>query len=406
MATFAYKAKDRAGEVISGIIEADNQTMVIGRLQSMGYFPVSIDVAAARGEATGVQRLFGRGRIKKLDVVEFNRQMADLISSGIQLVKGLTIMASQTPNPAFRRMVETLREDVQGGSTLADAMAKHPKIFNPLAVAMVRAGEAGGMLDQVLQRLADFSEAQEEVRGKVRSALAYPIIMCLAGLAAVIMLITVVIPKVSEMFKDMDQALPWQTLLLMSISDFISKYYLFIGAALIVGIFALIQSARSEKGGKIVSAFVLRIPIFGVVVLKREIAAFTRTLGELIRNGVPILTAFNISQRVLGNKVIAEEVGRAPEAIAQGSSVAAALNHSKRLPPVVINMVAIGEETGHLPEALLKIAASYEMQVDRAVKTMTSLLEPLIILVMGLIVGAIVIAGLLPIFSIDPTAGR
>lgn len=406
MATYQYKAKDRKGELITGVIEADNPAMVTGRLQSMGYFPLAIDVAASKEEGEGLGRLIGRGRIRKSDIVEFNRQMADLISSGIQLVKGLTIVAGQTPNPAFKRMVDSLREDVAGGATLADAMSRHPKVFPPLSVAMVRAGETGGMLDQVLQRLADFSEAQEEVRGKVRSALAYPIIMCLAGLAAVFVLVTVVIPKISGMFSDMNQALPWQTQLLMSISKFFADYYPFIAVGLIAGIIMLVQFARTERGGKAISALALRTPVLGNVILKREVASFTRTLGELVRNGVPILTAFSIAQRVLGNKVIAEEVSRAPEAIAQGSSVATALHQSKRLPPVVINMVAIGEETGHLPEALLKIASSYEVQVDRAVKTLTSLLEPLIILVMGVVVGAIVIAGLLPIFALDPTAGR
>lgn len=406
MATYAYKAKDGKGGQISGVIEADNPSMVAGRLQSMGYFPVSIDETASKDEVDGLQRLLGRGRIKKSDIVEFNRQMADLISSGIQLVKGLAIVSSQTHNPAMKRLVERLREDVAGGATLADAMASHPRVFGALSVAMVRAGETGGMLDQVLQRLADFSEAQEEVRSKIKSALAYPAIMCVAGSAAIAVLVVVVIPKISGMFSDLDQALPWQTQALMGFSEFLSKYYPIIGLALAGGILALVQASRTDSGGKMLSAVALRTPVLGTVILKREVASFARTLGELIRNGVPILTAFGIAQRVLRNRIIAEEVGRAPEAISQGSSVATALNESKRLPPVVINMVAIGEETGHLPEALLKVAASYEVQVDRAVKTLTSLVEPLIILVMGVIVGAIVIAGLLPIFSIDPTAGR
>ncbi len=407
MATFSYKARDRKGEMISGLIEADNAGMVSGRLQSMGYFPVAIDQAKKPGAATdAINRWLGQGRVRKSDLVEFNRQMADLISSGIQLVKALTLISSQAVNPAFKRILEDLTESVAGGDSLADGMGKHPAVFSPLAVAMVRAGETGGMLDQVMQRLADFSESQEEVRGKIKSALAYPAVMVLAGTAAVTVLVTVVIPKVAGMFKDMNQALPLPTQILMFVSGFISHYYPFIIIGLLAGIIALVQFSKTSRGGKVISGFMLRLPIFGKVILKREVAAFCRTLGELVRNGVPILTSFTIAQRVVANKVIAEEVSRAPEAISQGSSVAASLNQSKRLPPMVINMIAIGEETGHLPESLLKIASSYEMQVDRAMKTLTSLLEPIIILVMGVIVGTIVIAGLLPIFSIDPTQGR
>jgi type II secretory pathway component PulF len=332
--------------------------------------------------------------------------MADLISSGIPLVKALRIVSAQTPNAALRRIVEAVSSDVSGGDTLAEAMQRHPRVFSPLTVAMVRAGETGGMLEGVLQRLADFAEAEEEIRGKVKSALAYPTVMVLAGSAAVVVMITVVIPKIVSIFKELGQALPLPTRILIATTGFLSHWWWALLGAAALGGYSLWQFSRTDDGGRLLHRVLLRLPALGDVLLKREVARFARTLGELLRNGVPILTAFSIAQKVLTNRVIAEEVAKAPESITQGSGVAPALSESRTFPPVVLNMVAIGEETGRLPEALLRVATSYEMQVDRSLKTLTSLLEPLIILVMGLVVGGIVISMLLPIFALDPTGGR
>jgi len=278
-------------------------------------------------------------------------------------------------------------------------------VFNPLMVAMVRAGETGGMLDAVLQRLADFSETEEELRGKIKSALAYPAVMVIVGTIVLFILLTVVIPKIVGIFTQLNQTLPLPTVVLLATTSFLAKWKWALIAGTALAITTLARFAHSEEGGRLLDRTKLRLPVMADIVVKRDIGRFSRTLGELLRNGVPILTAFRIAQNVLGNRIIAAEVAKAPDALSQGSNVASALRDSPHFPPVVLNMVAIGEETGNLPEALLKIAKSYEGQVDRSMKTLTSLLEPLIILVMGIVVGLIVIAILLPIFSLDPTSG-
>ncbi|MCX7015848.1 MAG: type II secretion system F family protein [Candidatus Sumerlaeota bacterium] len=407
MATFNYTAKDTKGKTISGVLEADNPTAVVGRLQSMGFFPIAIEEEAARGQGLAkLGRVIGRGRIGIGDLSTFDRQMSDLISSGIPLVKALSIIGAQTPNPALKRILETVSNDVSSGDTLAEAMHKHPRVFSPLTVAMVRAGETGGMLENVLQRLADFSEMEEELRGRVKSALAYPAVMLFAGSAAVAVMITVVIPKIVSVFHELNQVLPLPTRILIGTTDFFKSWWWALLGGVVLGVSLLWRFAKTTEGARMIHNALLQLPVLGPVIVKREVARFARTLGELLRNGVPILTAFGIAQKVLTNRIIADEVAKAPDAITQGSGVAPALGASGHFPPMVINMVAIGEETGRLPEALLKVANSYEIQVDRSLKTLTSLLEPLIILVMGLVVGSIVISMLLPIFSLDPTGGR
>ncbi len=407
MATFSYRAKDTGGEVISGIIEADNESAVVTRLQSMGYFPLAVQ-SEKKGDlsaALGLPGLFGRGRVKTADLATFNRQMSDLISSGIPLVKALEVVGSQTVNPTLTKTIEMIANDVSSGDTLAEALGKHPRFFNALTVAMVRAGETGGMLESVLQRLADFAENEEETRSKIKSALAYPAVMVVVGAGAIAVLITVVIPKIVGIFRDMDQVLPLPTRILLGATGFMSEWWLVILGAIVGGVFACWRFSKTENGARLIHGLMLSIPVYGEVILKREVGQFARTLGELVRNGVPILSAFEIAQRVLTNRIIADEVAQVPEALTEGGGIAESLKGSKHFPPVVINMVSIGEETGNLPSALLKVASSYEKQVDRAVKTMTSLLEPLIILAMGIVVGAIVISMLLPIFTLDPTGG-
>jgi general secretion pathway protein F len=408
MPTFTYKARDRKGEAISGTMEAETSETVVSRLQSMDYFPLSIaDQSGVREQGLqGLRKKLGRRRVGVADLATLNRQLADLISSGIPMVKALEIVGDQTSHPFLNEALERIVADVSGGDTLAEAMSHHPRIFTPLTVAMISAGETGGMLDTVLQRLADFSETDAEIRSKVKSALAYPAVMVGVGTAAIAVLVTVVIPKIVGIFTELGQALPWPTLVLINVTGFLSAWWWAILGLLAVAGYTLWQFAHTEQGGKSLAAGVLRVPVLGNIVLKREVAGYCRTLGELTRNGVPILAALEIAQRVLTNRVIAEDAAKVPESIAEGSGVAPALKESRRFPSVVVNMVAIGEETGRLPEALLKIATSYETQVDREVKTLTALLEPLIILVMGIVVGAIVISMLLPIFSLDPTAGQ
>jgi len=405
MPSFSYKAKDSKGEMIQGAMEADSQLVVVNRLQAMGYFPINVksDKSVTRKKKS-YSSLFRR-RIKTSDITSLNRQLADLLNAGIPLVKSLGIVVNQTSNEYLREILTTISNDVQGGDTLALALSRHPKIFSKLFCAMVRAGETGGMLDGILERLAEFSELEDEIRSKIKSALAYPVIMVVAGFGAVIVLMGVVIPKILKIFSDLNQTLPLPTQLLINIIDIFSNYWwIILGGFVVFGAF-FYKFIHTDEGRLLWHRFQLRIPIVGQVILKQQIARFARTLGSLLKNGVSILSSLEIVREVMGNRLIQDTVVQISEDITQGSGIAAPLRGSSVFPPVVVNMIAIGEETGRLHEVLLRVASSYETEVDRSVKTLTSLLEPMIILAMGLVVGFVVIAMLLPIFTLDPTQG-
>jgi len=369
--------------------------------------PTKSKPAADKGGATAgfdlAALLSGKKPIKSAELASFNRQMADLLGAGVPLVKALTIMGKQAGSESLSEVVNTINADVQDGATFADALAKHPKVFSKLYVAMVRSGEAGGMLDEVLKRLADFSEQEEQLKGKVKSALAYPMVMIIAGSGAVLVLFTYVVPKIVGVFDQLNQTLPVMTQLLITISDFLAGYwYIAIGAVMLMtaGFLKYISTPDGELRWH---TFQLKIPIFGDLVAKREVARFSRTLGSLLKNGVSILQALNITRDVLNNVIAKNEVDSVIEEITQGESIAVPLKNSRIFPPVTINMMAVGEETGQLENVLLRISDSYEMEVERRIRTLTSLIEPLIIVAMAFVVGFIVIAMLLPIFSLDPS---
>lgn len=411
MPTFTYKAKDSKGALIQGAMEADGRPMVVSRLQSMGLFPVAIEgggkakASHAKGGVMGTLEGIGGsgGRIRTSDMASFNRQMSDLLGAGVALVKALSILVSQTPNLRLREVLGEVNSDVQGGDTFARALGKHPRVFSPLYVAMVRAGEAGGMLDGVLQRLADFSEQEEELKGKVKAALAYPVVMIVAGAGAIAVVLTVVVPRIIKIFAELNQALPLPTQLLLTFTTFLSSQWWLILGILFAVIFGTNRFLRTDEGRRLWHRSQLRLPLFGSIIQKKEVARFARTMGALLQNGVPILTALDIVKEVASNVMVKDEVDVITENVTQGAGVSRALKGSKVFPPTVVNMINVGEETGRLDAVLTKVADSYEKEVDRAVKTLTSLLEPIIILVMALVVGFIVISIMLPIFTLDPT---
>ncbi len=402
MPTFTYKAKDQKGEIIQGTLEAENRAAVVTRLQAMGFYPFLINAEFKKKETGSFGGLL-KGKVKTADLATFNRQLSDLLSAGVPLVKSLGIILNQTDNEQLRIILQEINNDVSQGDTLAKALTRHPKVFSKLYCAMVKAGETGGMLDAVLQRLADFSEEEESLKGKIKAALAYPVIMVLASIGAIIVLMTVVIPKIVNIFAELNQALPLPTQILIKITDFMVSYWwiLIFGGFVLISV--LWKYVHTKEGKRLFHRFQLQIPVFGIVIVKKEIARFARTLGSLLHNGVSILNSLEITEDVIQNVLIADEMKKIADNITQGSGVAAPLKNSKVFPPVVVNMIAIGEETGKLDEVLLKIANSYEIEVDRSVKLLTSMIEPLIILSMGFIVGFIVISMLLPIFNLDPT---
>lgn len=411
MPYFQYKAKDKAGEIISGKLEAESRNAAVSRLQVMGYFPLVLEAEerekaepGARAKWAGLGRPRG-ARIKTRDLTQFYRQMADLVGAGIPLVKALSIVQSQTLNPRLRSILGQINQDVQAGDTFSRSLEKHPAIFSKLTISMIKAGEAGGLLEDSLTRLADFAENEQELRGRIASALAYPAIMIVAGGLAVFAIFTFVIPRIVGIFEELNQALPLMTVVLIAASDFMRNYWFLV----LLGIAALALGLRrwvaTERGRYQFDQGLLKIPVVGELLLKRDVARFTRTLGALLRNGVPILDALEIASQVLTNSVIRRDLEGVPESVTQGGGMAPSLRESKLFPPVVTNMVAIGEETGNLPDVLTKVATSYESEVDRQMKALTSIIEPVIILVLGVVVAFIVIAMLLPIFELDPTAG-
>ena len=403
MALFKYQAKDAKGQPIAGTMDVENRAMALARLQSMGYFPIKVEEIKEKSGGRGL-RGFMRSRIKSPDICEFYRQMADLISAGIALLKGLQIVATQTPNLSLQQIISTIAADVQGGSTFGQALEKHSKVFPKLAVALIHSGERGGFLPEVLQQLAAIAELEEELKGKIRSALAYPMVMVFVGTAVVIFLMSFVMPKITSIYTEMHQALPAITQVMIVMSDFMGKRWYIALMVIAVAVMGYWRFAKSKDGRRMTHRFVLKIPILGEVILKREISRFARTFGQMLKNGVPILQALEIVKDVATNDVIRDAIEQAPADITQGANVAGTLKKSKVFPAGVINMIAIGEETGRLPDVLLQIAPSYESQADRMVKTMTAMIEPLIILAMGVVVGFIVIAMLLPILTINPTA--
>lgn len=428
MPTFSYKAKDKKGKLTEGVMEGDARGAVVQRLQQMGFFPISIHQVTKKGgkiqsaapakksvtlpklgqksqqASSGGGFSFGK-QIGSADVANFNRQLSDLLGAGVPLVKGLAILNKQTQNEKLQGVIADILDDVQGGATFADALAKHPKIFSKLYVAMVRSGEAGGMLDEILERLADFSENEEQLKSKIKSALAYPVVMCIAGSIAILVMFAYVIPKITETFEELGQTLPGITLVLIQISDFTQDYWWLVVGGIIFGGIGFWQFVQSPEGKRIYDNSVVKVPVMGTVVKQREVARFSRTLGSLLKNGVNILGALEITREVLNNTVFQNDVDQIMEEITQGSSVAKPLKHSPVFPQVAVNMIAIGEETGRLPDVLLRISESYETHAERTVRTLTNLIEPLIIVTMGMIVGFVVIAMLLPIFSLDPSGG-
>jgi type II secretion system protein F len=405
MGKFLYIARDRKGERIEGALEVEDRQAVISRLQAMGYFPVKIEDVTPKSRFT-LNLSFLSGGVSQKEMVSFNRQLADLVAAGVPLVKALTIIVNQVHDPKLHEIVADICKAVQGGDTLAKAMQRHPKVFNTLSVAMVRSGETGGMLHEVLTRLADFSENEAELRGKVLASLAYPAVMVLAGIVVILVLLIVVIPKITSVFSSLNQELPGITVFLISITTFLKSYWWVGLSGLAVATLLGRQFLRTKEGRRLFHAILLKIPVMGEVALKRELALFARTLGNLLRNGVPILQALEITEEVITNVVVRRDVEKLGPAISQGTSMTAIMNESPLFPDVMASMIAVGEETAQVDKILIRVSDTYERDIERALKTLTSMLEPLIILALGLVVAFVVIAMLLPIMSLDPTGGE
>jgi type IV pilus assembly protein PilC len=391
MATFTYTARAFNGDLRTATIDASSRDDVIAQLRKQRLSVVKIDQDAVKK--------IGRGSIKTRDVVIFTRQFSTMINSGLPLVQALTILADQTDNKALAEVTKKVVFDVESGNTVADALSKHPRAFTNLYVNMVAAGEAGGILDTILMRLATFLEKNDALVRKVKGAMIYPaVIMSVAAIAIVVLLIFV-IPVFENMFGSVGLALPLPTRIVIGASRFLKSYWWLLGAVIIVGAYMLKKYYASNSGKLVIDRLMLKMPVLGDVLRKSAVSRFTRTLGTLISSGVSILEGLEITAKTAGNRVIQDAIMQSRSSIAGGDTIAQPLQKSKVFPPMVISMIAVGEQTGGLDEMLSKIADFYDEEVDAAVSNLLSLLEPIMIVFLGVIVGGMVVAMYLPIFD-------
>jgi general secretion pathway protein F len=412
MALWAYKGVDARGKATTGTRDAESPKALRAMLRRDGI--VVTDVTEARGgkatkagAGTGLSRQVDVGgflvRIKRAEVAAFTRQLATLLRAGIPLAEALGALFEQIENPKLKSLIGEVRTRVNEGSSLADALGKHPLVFQGLYVSMVRAGETAGNLDAVLTRLAEFTEAEVALRTKVNSAMMYPAIM--GGLAAVVMtiLMVAVVPKITDMYKGTEQVLPWNTQLLIFFSNLIgNRWYVFI--TVVPSLFyGFLRWTKSASGRPIWDKVIMRLPIFGPLVKQIAIGRFTRTFGTMLAAGVPLLRALDVSKDVLDNHVLIKAIEKAREDIQQGDSIAGSLRRSGHFPAVVLHMIAVGERAGQLETMLGNVADAYEAEVEMKLGRMTTLLEPIMIVAMGGIVAFIVFSILTPILDMNPT---
>lgn len=402
MAHFRYKVKRGPTDVLTGEVEADSQRAAVSHLRSLGYFPISVEEQEG-GNKDVLKDAFVRVRLKDRNI--FLRQLANLMESGMSLTRALTTMTKQTANPKMNRIIRELQESVQKGSSFAEAMEGHPKVFSSIHVNLVRAGETGGMLEEVLWRLVEFGEQEEELKGKAISALIYPIFLLCIGSIAIFILVSFVFPKFIAIFDDFNASLPWPTVVVMSFCEFMGNFWWAVIIAFGAAIFAFASYARSEKGRRRLDKVWLKIPVVGSVIQRYEMAKFARTLGTLFDNGVPVLTSLRITADTLGNTAIADEVQVIQHGVTEGDSISESMDSLKHFPPMVTSMVAIGEEGGRLGAVTKRIADAYDIEVERAVGAMAALFEPILIVIMGVIIGFLVIAMLLPMLTLSSNIG-
>jgi type IV pilus assembly protein PilC len=420
MPIFHYIALDQNGKEQSGQMEAANENEVLMSLRQAQLYPTQVvadnsaqaatikkqvsKVAAknssSKGASVGVKTT-----VKPKSLMVFTRQLATLIDSGLPLLRSLTILSRQEPDAKLKSVINALAEGVQTGSTFSDALGQYPKMFNRLFINMVKAGELGGVLEVVLNRLAEYQEKAQKLKNKVVSAMAYPTVVMGVTVLIVTLLMIVVVPKFEQIFKDMQITLPWLTRMITDLSRNLagSIFYIIAGVMAFIAIFR--YYASSESGRVRIDKIKIKLPIFGDVVRKTAIARFSRTLGTLVTSGVPILQALNITKETAGNAVVSASIVKIHDAVKEGESMVAPMEASQVFPSMVISMVDVGEETGKLPEMLLKIADVYEDEVDNSVDALTSVLEPVMILFLAVVVGIIVIALFLPLMSIINKVG-
>lgn len=427
MPNFIYSALDAKGEQTDGVLSASSETEAIQMLRAQHLFPTQVyeegsakaisgsklpkkSKAKSKGSSANITIGKAKGTVKPKVLMIFTRQLATLIDAGLPLLRSLTVLGKQEPNPALKATISSLADSVQGGSTFSESLAQHPKMFNKLYVNMVKAGELGGVLEVVLNRLAEYQEKAHKLKNKIVSAMVYPAIVMFIAVAILVFLMVFIVPKFKEMFNDNDSELPLISQVVFGFSEFClnspiwiipNVVWVFIAAFLIyLGLGAM---GKTKGGREVIDKLKLHLPVFGDIQRKSAVSRFARTLGTLVTSGVPILQALNITRDTAGNVVISNAISKVHEAVKEGESIVTPLSASGVFPNMLISMVDVGEETGQLPEMLLKVADVYDDEVDNAVTALTSILEPIMIVFLALVVGAVVFALFLPLIKMIAT---
>jgi type IV pilus assembly protein PilC len=400
MATFRYSARDASGRVVAGAIDAETEVLVLGKLQEMGFFVTNLQRQS--GGAVSLRRL-DLGKLRKVGMREltvFTRQFATMVNAGLSMVRTLNILEQQTESAKLKTIVGDVRKHVEEGMTLSDALGQHPDTFSALTINMVRAGEIGGVLDDVLNRLAIFYEKDLSLRQKVRAAMTYPAAIFTFALGVIFFLVFFILPQFIGFFEGLDLQLPLPTRVLIFVTHALTGYwYVFLGG-LLVSFWGLRVYIGTERGRFRWDRYKLRVPVFGPLLRKVTISRFTRTLGTLITSGVPIMQALEVVSKAVENKIVAQAIDSVRSSIREGESIALPLQNSGLFPPMVVQMTAVGEETGTLDSMLQKVADFYDAEVESTLVQLTSILEPLLIMFLGFVVGFIVLSFYMPLYQL------
>lgn len=401
MEIYSYEATTREGSIITGSIEADSERLAVDRLQDMGYFPLRMNRAEGRKVFISGLLSLVHARVKEKDIMTFTYQLGVLLDAGFPLDKSLAILSDLTEKKGVRGLIKDVLSQIRSGKSFSESLSKFPAIFPLFYVNMIKAGEAGGFLEDTISRLAVYLENSQALKQDIRSALIYPFILAVVGGSAVVLLLTFVVPKFTRIFSDMGEALPLPTTILLTISNGLINYWWIILLLILGGFFALRYYLKNESGGRWWDRLKFKLPLFGMLFRQTAVSRFARTVGTLLKSGVPILNALEIVKGTLGSERMAEMISSVREGVRKGKGISEPLKKTDIFPPIAVHMVTVGEETGRLDEMLLKVADRFDLEVRTTVKRLLSLLEPALILFTGIIVGFIVIAMLMAIFSIN-----
>ncbi len=401
METFYYEATTREGNIVTGTLEVVSERLAIDRLQDMGYYPLRVSKVVRHENFISRMLSSLQGRITTKDIMLLTYQLGVLLDAGFTLDKSLSILAELSDKKKLKEMINEILSQVKGGKSFSDALSKYPAVFPSFYINMIKAGEAGGFLESTIERMAAYLENTEGLKEDVRSAFIYPVILSIVGGAAVVVLLTFVVPQFAKIFTDMGQNLPLPTVILLAVSAVLTKFWWVILLFFIAGAFIVSRHLRSEEGRRNWDRLKFRLPLFGKLFKEIAVSRFARTFGTLLGSGVPILNALHIVKGTLGSEKISGIISSVRESVRKGKGLSEHLKNSDIFPPLAIHMITVGEETGRLDEMLIKIADRFDIEVRTTVKRMLSLLEPALILVMGILIGFIVIAMLTAIFSIN-----